>query len=59
MGVATGCRCKEIYRLPHTTYPYSSCIRSFCSRIMLIKKKIFPSLYIIIYREDFVQQYSS
>ena len=22
---------RYIYRFPHTTYPYSSCIRSFCS----------------------------
>ena len=22
MGVATGCGFKEIYRFPHTTYPY-------------------------------------
>ena len=29
MGVATGCGFKEIYRFPHTTYPYSSCICSF------------------------------
>ena len=28
MGVATGCGCKEVYRFPHTTYPYSSCICS-------------------------------
>ena len=27
-GVASGCGCKEVYRFPHTTYPYS-CIRSF------------------------------
>ena len=33
MGVATGCGCKEVYRFPHTTYPYSSCICSFCSSI--------------------------
>ena len=26
MGVATGCGFKEIYRFPHTTYPYSACI---------------------------------
>ena len=26
VGVATGCGFKEIYRFPHTTYPYSSCI---------------------------------
>ena len=30
MGVASGCGCKEVYRFPHTTYPYSSCICS-CS----------------------------
>ena len=29
MGVATGCGFKEIYRFPHTTYPYSSCICTF------------------------------
>ena len=29
LGVATGCGCKEVYRFPHTTYPYSSCIFSF------------------------------
>ena len=29
MGVASGCGCKEVYRFPHTTYPYSSCVCSF------------------------------
>ena len=29
MGVSTGCVFKEIYRFPHTTYPYSSCICTF------------------------------
>ena len=33
MGVAIGCDCKEVYRFPHTTYPYSSCICHFCSSI--------------------------
>ena len=23
MGVASGCGCKEVYRFPHITYPYS------------------------------------
>ena len=32
MGVASGCRCKELYRFPHNTYPYSSCICSFFQR---------------------------
>ena len=22
-GCGTGCGCKEVYRFPHTTYPYS------------------------------------
>ena len=29
VSVATGCGCKEVYRFPHTTYPYSYCICSF------------------------------
>ena len=29
MGVASGCGCKEVYKFPHITYPYSSCICSF------------------------------
>ena len=29
MGVASGCGCKEVYRFPHITYPYYSCIGSF------------------------------
>ena len=29
MVVATGCGCKEVYRFPHTIYPYSSGICSF------------------------------
>ena len=32
-GVATGCGCKEVYRFPHTTYPYSSCICSFLQQL--------------------------
>ena len=44
MGVATGCGCKEVYRFPHTTYPYSSCICSFLQQhpyFFFIKKKKF------------------
>ena len=29
MGVASVCGCKEVYRFPHITYAYSSCICSF------------------------------
>ena len=43
MGVATGCGCKEVYRFPHTTYPYSSCICSFLHHpyFLFIKKMFF------------------
>ena len=26
--MSSGCGCKEVYRFPHITYPYSSCICS-------------------------------
>ena len=29
VGGIYGCGCKEVYRFPHTTYPYSSCICYF------------------------------
>ena len=48
MGVATGCGCKEVYRFPHTTYPYSSCICSFLQQhpyFLFIKKKCFSFLF--------------
>ena len=50
MGVATGCGCKEIYRFPHTTYPYSSCICSFLQQhpYFLFLKKNFFSFFIYI-----------
>ena len=51
MGVATGCGFKEIYRFPHTTYPYSSCICIFLQSIPIFCsffKMFFVLLYIII-----------
>ena len=29
VSVSSGCGCKEVYRFPHITYPYSSCICPF------------------------------
>ena len=50
MGVATGCGFKEIYRFPHTTYPYSSCICTFLQQhpyfFFHFVKMILRSLYI-------------
>ena len=34
MGEMYRCGCKEVYRLPHITYPYSSCICSFLQSIL-------------------------
>ena len=51
MGVATRCGCKEVYRFPHTTYPYSSCICSFLQQhpyFQFIFLKCF-SFFIILY----------
>ena len=52
MGVASarGCVCKEVYRFPHITYPYSSCICSFLQQhpyVLFILKMFFVlvSLY--------------
>ena len=54
MGVATGCGCKEVYRFPHTTYQYSSCICSFLQKhpyFMFIFLNVFRScIYIYIYQ---------
>ena len=53
MGVATGCGFKEIYRFPHTTYPYSSCICTFWQQhpyfFFHFVKMILRSLYIYHY----------
>ena len=49
MGVTNGCGCKEVYRFPHTTYPYSSCICSFFAAASLLFVhffNVFRSLYI-------------
>ena len=43
--MSSGCGCKEVYRFPHITYPYSSCICSFFAAASLLlvhlKKKFF------------------
>ena len=50
VGGIYGCGCKEVYRFPHTTYPYSSCICSFLQQhpyFLFIKKKKFFVLFTI------------
>ena len=44
MGVDSGCGCKEEYRFPHITYPYSTCICSFLQQhpyFLFIFKNVF------------------
>ena len=47
MGVASRCGCKVVNRLPHISYPYSSCICSFFLQqhpyFLFIKKNVFHS----------------
>ena len=43
MGVATGCGLKEIYRFPHTTYPYTPLVS------VLFSSSIPTFLFILLY----------
>ena len=36
IGVVSGCCCKEVYRFPHITYPYSTCVSSFFAAASLL-----------------------
>ena len=38
VGGIYGCGCKDVYRFPHSTYPYSSCICSFFTAASLLFK---------------------
>ena len=52
VGEIYGCGCKEVYRFPHTTYPYSSCIFSFLQQhpyFLFIKKKEFFVLVPVLF----------
>ena len=49
MGVASGCGFKEVYRFPHITYPYSSCICSFfAAASLLFVNFLYLRLYLYI-----------
>ena len=48
MGLASWCGCKEVYKFPHITYPYSSCICYFFASTSLLfvhLKKKFSFLF--------------
>ena len=44
VGGIYGCGCKEVYRFPHTTYPYSSCICSFLHPTPLVSVLFYSSI---------------
>ena len=57
IGVASGCGCKEVYRFPHITYPYSSCICSFFAVLFVLFFKCF-SFFIIYHRTHLLSAYA-
>ena len=62
MGVATRCGCKEVYRFPHTTYPYSSCICSFLQQhpyFLFFFRSCSSNVFVIIFYvlNNFFSQY--
>ena len=50
MGVCGiyGCGCMEVYRFPHITYPYSSCICSFWPTFFVHLKNSFLFRYFLV-----------
>ena len=60
--VSSGCGCKEVYRFPHITYPYSSCIYLFffaaASLLLVNFLNVFrscSSTFFVIYLKNFTQ----
>ena len=47
MGVVSGCGCKDVYRFPHITYPYSSCICSFLQQHLNFFLFIFKTFFVL------------
>ena len=43
--MSSGCGCKEVYRFPHVTYPYSLVSALFCSSIPTFCSLIFFYIY--------------
>ena len=54
-GGIYGCGCKEVYRFPHTTYPYFSVLFAAASLLFVLFLFSFSFFYIInFYAEAFV-----
>ena len=48
MGVATGCGLKEIYRCPHTTYPYTPLVSVLFAAASLLFCSFFKMFFVLI-----------
>ena len=48
IGVISGCCCKEVYRFPHITYPYSTCISSFVAAASLLLCSFFKCFSFLV-----------
>ena len=48
MGVATVCGCKEVYRFPYNTYPYSSYIYLFFFTVAALIFVIFYFFFVLV-----------
>ena len=49
MGVASGCGEQEVvYRFPHATYPYSSCICSFLQQHPYFLFILFKMFFVLV-----------
>ena len=47
--MSSGCGCKEVYRFPHITYPYSSCICSFFAVASLHFVLFFKMFFVLVH----------
>ena len=55
--MSSGCGCKEVYRFPHITYPYSSCICSFLQQYKAAHTRhCYKPLSCVVFSEKLRQQ---
>ena len=55
-GGIYGCGCKDVYRFPHTTYAYSSCICSFLQQHPYFCS--FKKMFLFLFQYFFVIKFS-
>ena len=48
IGVVSGSCCKELYRFPHITYPYSTCISSFFAAAASLLLRSFKKYFSVL-----------